>query len=169
MSDDPFMHMLAVARKNGASSAKYIDGILDQRTESFISKDAEMMRNKILGETGSKFQMYCRINPELEKHEIYCDKYVAEHHRIAFTRFRTSCHRLRIETGRWSRLEREERVCTCEAGGIQDEAHAIETCTHLSELRLEFTNDLTFTLEEISKSNYAAAAAFIFKALEILE
>ena len=100
MSDDPFMHMLAVARKNGASSAKYIDGILEQRTESFISKDAEMMRSKILGETGSKFQMYCRINRNLENHEIYCNKYVTEDHRITFTRLKTSCHRLRIETGR---------------------------------------------------------------------
>ena len=46
---------------------------------------------------------------------------VPEWQRIAFTRFRLSSHRLRIETGRWSRLPREQILCDCGANEPQDE------------------------------------------------
>ena len=57
-----------------------------------------------------------------------------EHKRIEFTRYRLSSHNLKVETGRWGRVERENRVCSCNVGGIQDEDHAL--------LRCGFTNDL---------------------------
>ena len=56
-----------------------------------------------------------------------CDEVVDDYLRIAFTRFRTSSHRLRVETGRWSRLPRERRLCKCGAG-IQTEQHVLIDC-----------------------------------------
>ena len=47
--------------------------------------------------------------------------------RIAFTRLRTSSHRLKIETGRWSRVPREMRVCQC-GEGVQTEEHVLVGC-----------------------------------------
>ena len=54
-------------------------------------------------------------------------KFIPEHLRIAFTRFRTSSHRLKIETGRWARLTRERRICKS-GEGIGDEQHALTSC-----------------------------------------
>ena len=44
--------------------------------------------------------------------------YLIEHFRLAYTRFRLSEHNLRIETGRWARVPREE-CCVTES---QDES-----------------------------------------------
>ncbi len=58
-----------------------------------------------------------------------------EYQRMVYTRFRLSVHNLRIETGRWSRVPREARVCDCAHGGIQDELHVIKYCSKLHQLR----------------------------------
>ena len=77
---------------------------------------------------GSKFVTYLEINPSLETHRLYHDKHaLPDNLRINFTRFRTSSHRLRVELGRWSRIPRDQRVCPCESGDVQDEAHLF-TC-----------------------------------------
>ena len=52
---------------------------------------------------------------------------------IAFTRMRLSSHRLRIETGRWARLQREHRLCRC--GAIQDEQHVLQDCPLVQHIR----------------------------------
>jgi len=59
--------------------------------------------------------------------------YIPEIYRISFTRLRLSSHRLRIETGRWSRLPRENRLCPC--GAVQDERHVLENCPLTQQLR----------------------------------
>ena len=70
---------------------------------------------------------YLTLNPELSLNEIYKGYFnVPEFSRISFTRIRTSSHRLRIETGRWSRTPRELRTCPC--GDIQTEEHVLLRC-----------------------------------------
>ena len=87
--------------------------------------------------------------------------------RVEVTRFRTSSHRLKIETGRWSRIARERRLCDCGQEMIQDEIHVIESCRHLSDLRLLFP-DIVFTTEQFFSSNIEDVASYVFKALNIL-
>ena len=73
----------------------------------------------------SKAITYRSINPELTVHKAYTAKeYIDERERLSFTRFRLSSHHLKIETGRWARIEAENRVCDC-GGGIQDEHHVL--------------------------------------------
>ena len=38
LDDDPFVHMLSVARQNNAPSAKYIDSILEKTTISYVAE-----------------------------------------------------------------------------------------------------------------------------------
>ena len=48
------------------------------------------------------------------------------------SRFRTSAHHLRVETGRWERpfLPWQQRVCDlCDLGAVQDEQHVLLECT----------------------------------------
>ena len=43
---------------------------------------------------------------------------------------------LRIETGRWRGLERQERICKCcESGGVEDAEHLGMRCAHVKEKR----------------------------------
>ena len=125
------------------------------------------MKEKGRSEEGSRYQMYRKLNPELSKHEIYWAKDISEYKRISFSRFRTGSHRLKIETGRWSRIPRERRVCSCDDGGVQDEPHLIVNCSHLSNLRIEFPN-LVFSVEGFFNFSSGDQAAYLFKALEIL-
>jgi hypothetical protein len=67
----------------------------------------------ILNSTSTRFITYRTINPTLQPSLIYRDPSIPEYLRVACTRLRLSSHRLRIETGRWSRIPRENRHCTC--------------------------------------------------------
>ena len=96
----------------------------------------------------TRYETYLTMNPMLDVHEVYlrrgCNSmgfnsmHVVEAHRVAFTRFRLSSHDLKIETGRWSRLQRENRLCPC--GSIQTEFHVLFECNRSEEIRSQFPN-----------------------------
>ena len=64
----------------------------------------------------------------------YCDilyeEFVIERYRTIITRWRLSCHKLRIETGRYTRPKtpRHERKCKM-CNILEDEQHALFTCS----------------------------------------
>ena len=69
-------------------------------------------------------------------HSVNCSRnslLIPEVYRISFSRLRLSSHRLRIETGRWSRIPRDRRLCPC--GQIQDEEHVLAHCQITQHLR----------------------------------
>jgi hypothetical protein len=54
-------------------------------------------------------------------------------------RFRTSSHRLRVETGRWSNLAWSDRKCgQCDLGAVQDERHVLLECPAFADIRSKF-------------------------------
>ena len=63
----------------------------------------------------------------------YCDilysSFVNERDRLILTRWRLSCHQLRIKTGRYERppVPRDERLCTV-CFVLEDETHALFHC-----------------------------------------
>ena len=92
---------------------------------------------------GSRFLMYREINPDLTVHEVYTSrKSLPDYLRIPFTRMRTSSHKLKIETGRWSRTVRDRRLCEC--GVIQDEQHVLVQCPLTAPLRAQYPEPVTF-------------------------
>jgi hypothetical protein len=96
--------------------ASYLKDLKSNECRSNLS----IMREKMNSSDQTKFLTYAILNPELKSHPVYKQRY-PKYLRIAFTRLRLSSHNLRIETGRWSRIERERRLCTC--GEIQTEEH----------------------------------------------
>ena len=58
--------------------------------------------------------------------------------RTSFTRLRLMSHRLKFETGRWSRMVRNRRVCNCDNESVQDEKHVLLQCRLSANLRSEF-------------------------------
>ena len=78
--------------------------------------------------SSSKTDTYLSLNGELSVHDVYKrSMYIPDYQRVALTRFRLSSHRLRIETGRWIRVPRDQRLCMCDLG-VQDEYHVIFIC-----------------------------------------
>ena len=72
-----------------------------------------------------------------EKSCIY-NCYINDYYRIIISRWRLSCHRLKVETGRHirPRVPREQRVCgTCNI--IEDEQHVVFVCPLYQTIRTE--------------------------------
>jgi hypothetical protein len=89
----------------------------------------------------TRYVTYIAINPDLTRHELYSktpNVLLPEHQRIAASRMRLSSHRLRIETGRWTRIPRERRVCPCDDTSIQDERHVLTECALTRPMRQSF-------------------------------
>ena len=78
---------------------------------------------------------YKIINPELKVHPVYSTPGLNEHDRVAFSRMRLSSHHLKFETGRWSRIPPEERLCAC--GNIQSDVHVLLECQITSRARIK--------------------------------
>ena len=57
-----------------------------------------------------------------------------------FTRLRLSSHSLKIETGRWSRIASEERLCGCGLA-VESEEHVLLECSKTEEVRRKFHID----------------------------
>ena len=78
----------------------------------------------------SKYVTYrTQLNPSLSTHPVYsCESYIPDFMRQAFTRIRLMSHSLKVETGRWSRIPVELRVCPCENNVTQTEEHVLLHC-----------------------------------------
>ncbi len=98
------------------------------------------LRNRLQSASSTWASTYRDINSDLSVHPMYQQNhYICELHRIATTRLRLSSHRLRIETGWWSRIPREERMCSC-GENVQTESHVLFQCPQTAVLRLEHIN-----------------------------
>ena len=60
-------------------------------------------------------------------------------YRIAFTKFRTANHKLPVEKGRYTNIQREQRTCNlCDSDHVGDEYHFLLECPALDNLRNKF-------------------------------
>ena len=121
---------LAIEKRTPAG--KIIQSLLQHG--DYISPSVENLALNVNSNPTSRRLLYLSVNPSLSKCCVYDrNVFVPEHMRISFTRLRVSSHRLRSETGRWSRIPMAERKCPC--GVIQSEEHVLLTCPLTAELR----------------------------------
>ena len=111
---------------------------IDPRRQCIMDSQADIT----LGDS-SRREAYKSINPSLSVHPMYTSKNVSELMRISTTRLRLGSHYLKIETGRWSRLERHLRLCPC--GQVQDETHVLLSCPHSDNIRTQYLDRLDFS------------------------
>ena len=143
-TDDPFAYVMQLCRTHNTATSREIDSISNC---DFIAESHRNLRTSIRNSNKSKVQTYLNMNPDLVQTALY-DMDVPEHVRVSATKFRLSAHNLRVETGRWARLPREERLCLC--GEIQDETHVVESCRLLNDIRENYPN-IDFNIVEICK------------------
>ena len=80
--------------------------------DDIIVQSLPEVKDRIYGSDKSKYIMYKQVNRSLVVHDVYSRElgaHIPEYMRISFSRLRLSAYRLKIETGRWSRLPRDQR------------------------------------------------------------
>ena len=141
--------------KSDSRRGKMMEVLLEKKTnflqhyEKLVAKYASS--NEILAEYSSniqqkihkkanagryKFQIYVKMNPELS-----ISPFLNIVHPVAgdITKFRLGSHYLPIETGRWSRKLRNERLCM-NCGVLGDEEHVLYSCTLISREDVDLEN-----------------------------
>ena len=112
---------------------KQINNLMKSNT-SYKMEYMRSVQQRVRAATSTKRKEYYNLNPELQENPIYRNPNIPEYNRISFSRIRLGSHRLKIETGRWSRISRENRLCQCNEG-IQSEEHVLLKCKLTEHLR----------------------------------
>ena len=95
-------------------------------------RETEKWREEM--EVKTKLDRYREIKTEL-KYEEYLECGGTRAEVANFVQCRGGVARLRVETGRWIGLRREERVCECCASGeVEDETHMMTRCRKWKEV-----------------------------------
>ena len=106
------------------------------------SEAAEGVKSRVreFAENGRyKYRIYTEMNPDLQK-----SPFINNPNPISgdVIRFRVGSHLLPIETGRWTRTLRENRLCTA-CGVLGDERHAIYQCGEVDRTGLHLRQPLS--------------------------
>lgn len=137
IEDDPFGFMTKLVEREDPTMWSTIQEIIS--IPDHLKEATSKIRESVLRNEGSRATGYRELNPDLATHKLYAQStptpYIPDSLRIAFTRLRLSSHRLRSETGRWSKTPRENRLCTC--GVLQDEKHILQ-CIENTDIRRRF-------------------------------
>ena len=107
-----------------------INSEIKQKVNSCFDKNwSKELAESVKGKKGnSKLRTYKEFKQAL-KLEKYLTCVSVRAHQIALTKLRTSAHQLRIETGRYQKLEEAERKrLLCELGEIESEIHFLTRC-----------------------------------------
>ena len=167
LEDDPLMFALNLTENQNPKMKKCINELKDRVNYA----DVNTVKHFVANGTTTRFLTYTNINGDMSMHNVYARRYdryyfIPEIYRLAFTRMRTSSHRLRIETGRWAKLEREQRLCKCKQA-VGDEAHALTQCTLTQSLRDEY-GPITFP-DILSNASSIEDFKFIYDVLKLSE
>ena len=169
--DSPLGKAVHMTSQTTNQAGKYIKKLLNQDPifVNPVESEKEKIRLRIEGASTTRLVTYKSINRNLSIHPIYTDSDIPEPARIAFSRIRLSSHYLRIETGRWSRIPRENRTCIC-GNYIQTEEHVLLHCIITQPLRdtyrfLDFTDMNTL----MDSTDYNSLAVFCQQVLQKMD
>ena len=88
----------------------------------------------------SKLGTYYRVNPTFV-HNVMNPQTNMEFERELITRYRTGSHLLAVETGRYSNITRENRLCSC-GNGVQTVWHIMAECCETRDIVRKRYNNL---------------------------
>ncbi len=136
--DSYIMKIVNMAKNVRSPMGLQIQNLVNQATLATNStRFMTTVKTGVLQSQSSRRITYRQINPKLEVNpmlQVTGATAISEQGRIASTRLRLSSHYLRVETGRWSRIPLEDRLCQCQTG-IQTEEHVWLRCPLSQTLR----------------------------------
>ena len=136
--DEPFQIVYEMCKNANSKGFRHLQKVINgTHSVDSLEKIATFVRNKL---DATKFQTYCtELNPELGVHKAYGKScYLPDYIRRDFTRLRVMSHNLKVETGRWRRQPRAERVCQCDREKVQDEKHVLLECPMSAQVRQKY-------------------------------
>jgi hypothetical protein len=104
------------------------------------------------GSKSSKLSFYKSIKSKLET-EVYLQNVKNRNHKKSLTALRISAHRLMIEQGRYSNLERKDRLCSI-CGVVENEVHFLQHCAIYDTCRDVFMNELNMHCSVFSRKTF---------------
>ena len=110
----------------------------EQLTGKQKENDLKLKKDSVANATESMKQRYFMLTSNAYCSSVY-DTFMKEEYRILITRWRLSCFDLKIETGRYKGIPREDRACPI-CNVIEDEEHVIFNCRGYNTIRSQFTN-----------------------------
>ena len=161
----PAQFAIDLVRHRGCEAGAYINSLLRTKAGTLKKQSLDMLKHKVTCSGSSRRQTYMMFNPSCVYHTIYTTD-IPEKHRKAFTQLRLGSHRLRIETGRWSRISRENRLCSCEQ--IQTECHVLLSCPVTENLRRQYPYLDFSELLTLMDGEPHDVAAFCFQVLRAM-
>ena len=163
--DTPLRKIFTICKTKKTGGYRFLS-----QTENQANQNSNTVEQEFQKQTSSKALTYKSINPSLSMHAAYTTPdYVDERERLVFTRFRLSSHHLKIETGRWARIEVEKRVCDCGLG-IQDELHVLLKCAKTEEVRGRFgisVGDYNNLGELMDKVDVHVLVSFVYNCMKL--
>ena len=137
----PIAFVLRLCRVNNTPAYRHLSRSLEYDT---VTNPFSRLANKVAEKraNSTKVDTYMsELNPSMDAHPVHtATEFIPDHLRMAFSRLRLMSHNLKIETGRWSRIPREERTCRCNNTSIQTKSHVLIECHLTQDLRGRFPN-----------------------------
>ena len=115
----------------------------------------------------SKRVTYLSLNPNLIVPSVYRNRFIPEYKRIRYTRLRVSSHNLKIETGRWCRIPKAQRMCDC-LKDIQTEEHVVLFCEKTREVRCKYNISST-DIGQLFMLDDETVIDFLYEVMAIME
>ena len=139
-------------------------------TEHHMEQNMISYRETLLTSEKSMDIRYRTLIP-LTYNKILYSSLTNDDARMIVTRWRLSCHKLHVETGRYKtpKVERQQRVCKM-CGVLEDEQHALFVCDAHYGVRIKFRDKINWTsvsdmLNPENEEDLITIAAYI-KAIE---
>ena len=139
-------------------------------TEHHMEQNMISYRETLLTSEKSMDIRYRTLIP-LTYNKILYSSLTNDDARMIVTRWRLSCHKLHVETGRYKtpKVERQQRVCKM-CGVLEDEQHALFVCNAHYGVRIKFRDKINWTsvsdmLNPENEEDLITIAAYI-KAIE---
>jgi len=128
------------------------------------SQIQQKVNEKYDSDVNSILGTYKRVNPSLQLPTLYKEVCCNEYDRVTITRYRTGCHKLKIQKGRLEGNDRDTRLCSC-LNDIQTIEHILFACPLTSIIRQTHGIENETLQSFFNGDNYTRSAA-ILKATE---
>ena len=138
-AEQPFMFTFRLCNEHNTTAYRYMSRYIGHTA---AVNPFQNLINCIYRKSSNATKLYTYVNilnTAMEVHPVYTTStYIPDYERESFSRLRLMSHNLKIETGRWSCIPPERRVCLCDNIQPQTEAHVLIDCNLTQNIRLRY-------------------------------
>ena len=156
---------MAITRKS--PMGRRIQTLMQQETPHKLAFIQNLQQTMTQAQTSRRLA-YKDMNPDLKAYPALLNPNIPERNRIALTRIRLGSHHLKIETGRWSRIPADQRICSCNME-VQNEKHVLLFCPISLDLRKSMNLDHITSLQDLFSSDAINLAKYCRRVLELYQ